>query len=572
MMQPEQKAPDQTEARAATLAMPPPYYLDHFTQVLAGVTERYGFLLDETEQTHMRRVTQLERPARQLYARLVNRRGPFFRLDKLVYSEIPSVAEAVGSLQAEGLVLACGAEEEEALACFTLSELQARLPRGVAPQGLRRADLLGHLAAWPDHPPWRAELLRDHPVIRLHPEDPWPFLRFLFFGALRDNLSDLVVKELGYVVPEAIATAQLAPIFPNRRAALDAYRMACLYERFRNLRDMQPAEDTLLWWQAQGVQREALTAGQLILDRLVERLGRRLERAGAVCEAIALYRTSPQAPARERLARLLIKQGATEEAQALLSRMTADPTSPHEAYVASELLRRMAGHAGRSPARARQKDGRVTRLTTTDGSVEQATLSHYARTGWSGIHSENWLWNALFGSVLWDIIYDPSMGTFHSPLQVAPADLYDRGFYARRQEAIEARLIAIADRRHSRRLVAQRLDEKAGIANPFLSWSAELGDVLDLALARLEPAALAAVLRRMAQDYRHHSRGFPDLLLWRDEEYSFVEVKSENDQLSPEQYHWLAFFDANGIPVRLENVRRAAQAATAARPSRTGVA
>lgn len=536
--------------------MPLPYYLDHFTQVLAAVSARYGFLLSDGERAHITRIGTLSGAARSLYARLANRRGPVFRADTLAYPDIPAIGETLTELEAAGFILFCTAGEDGLLACFTLPELRGRLPDRLVSRGLRRPDLLAVLAEWDADRSWRAQLLLDHPVFRLHPEDPWRFLRFLFFGELRDNLSDFVVRELGYVVPEAIPPEQLSPIFPSRTEATDAYRMACLYERFRDLRDQQPAEETLLWWQDQRVERTRLAAGQPIFDRLVNRLGRRLERAGATEAAIALYRTSPVAPARERLVRLLLKHGERDEAAALLRHMASAPTTPQESYAASELLRRMAGGAGRSPARTRQKDGRVTLLATADDSVEQATLLHYRARGWDGIHAENWLWNALFGLLLWDIIYDPSSGAFHSPLQRAPADLYDRGFYERRREAIEGRLAALADRGHSRRLVAERLREKIGIANPFLSWTADLPVVLDLCLDRLAPSALAAVLRRMAQDFRHHSRGFPDLFLWQGADYAFVEVKSENDQLSAEQYHWLTLFDDLGIPVRLENVRR----------------
>ena len=53
-----------------------------------------------------------------------------------------------------------------------------------------------------------------------------------------------------------------------------------------------------------------------------------------------------------------------------------------------------------------------------DGEVEAAVLAHYRGQGWNCLHSENWLWNAAFGLLLWDIIYDPALGVFHSPSYV----------------------------------------------------------------------------------------------------------------------------------------------------------
>lgn len=543
-------------------AMPPPYYLDHFAQVLAAVTTRYGCLLTEVETTHIARIEALSLAGRMLYARLVNRRGPYFRIDKLAYPEIPSLAEAVTELRAAGFLRVCdpALEQDGLLGCFTMAELGQGLPPDARRRSGRRADLLAWLASWEARIPWLADLLEDHPVICLAAADPWPFLRFLFFGDLRDNLSDFVVRELGYVVPETIAPEQLAPLFPTRAAAVDAYRMARLYEAFRATRDRQPATETLAWWREQDVCRDALHAGQPVFDRLVERLGRRLEREGEAVAACALYRSSPHAPARERLARLLLKQGERAEAGQLLREMAAAPTTPQEGYAAAELLRRAAGGSGRSAARRLQKNGRVTPIGASVGRVEQTTLQHYAGLGWQGIHSENWLWNAAFGLLLWDIIYDPASGAFHSPLQIAPADLYERAFYERRRKAIEDRLLILTDREQSRRILAARWRDKVGIANPFLAWTEDLPAILDLFLNHIDPHGLTAVLRRMAQDLRHHTRGFPDLFLWRDGEHVFIEVKSENDQISAEQYQWLTVFAEVGIPVHLDNVLRPEQA------------
>jgi hypothetical protein len=72
----------------------------------------------------------------------------------------------------------------------------------------------------------------------------------------------------------------------------------------------------------------------------------------------------------------------------------------------------------------------------------------------------------------------------------------------------------------------------------------------------LPAPGLGAVLRRFAQDIKRRSRGFPDLFLWTSTEYRFVEVKSENDQLSAAQYQWLRFLDEAGIAVSLDRVQR----------------
>jgi hypothetical protein len=99
-------------------------------------------------------------------------------------------------------------------------------------------------------------------------------------------------------------------------------------------------------------------------------------------------------------------------------------------------------------------------------------------------------------------------------------------------------------------------DAKGGIANPFVYWHEDLPDLLGIMLHRLPPQGLAGVLRRIGRDIKRHARGLPDLFLWTDDSYRFVEIKSENDQLSPHQYQWLRYFAEADIRVSLEKIER----------------
>ena len=542
-----------------------PYYLGHFTFVLRMVVDRYGFLLSEPERQHVDRIQALSPAAQMLYARLVNRLGPYFRVDKLNYPELPSLEDAVTELQDAGLLSPgaphMGTDAAPLLRCFTLPELTASLrPHGIAPPR-RRADLLTWLKGWDGAAAWQTALLGRFRVVRIPSIDPWPFLRFLFFGELRDNLSDLVVRELGFLTPEDIAPTQLATRFTSRAAATDAFRMAGLYAEFRVIREDRSARDTLAWWQGQAIDRARLAAGETWFDRLVDRLGRRLEREHEPALALSLYASSPHGQSRERQARILIKAGRREEAAHLVQAMTEAPRSTEEAYAARHLQTRLT-RTGRqtgtraSDARRLQKSGRVIHVPRQAVSVEEATLSHYRSLGWNGIHAENWLWNATFALLFWDIIYDASTGAFHSPLQTAPSDLYEPGFYQCRKQLIEDRLAQLQKGDQALALAETVFDKKYGLTNPFLYWREDLLPSVLTVITRVPRAGLVAILRRFAQDIRHHARGFPDLFMWTADDYCFVEVKSESDQLSPVQYEWIAFFQKNDVRAYIDNVIR----------------
>lgn len=543
----------------APLAMP--YYLADFHEVLRAVETRYGFLLLEAERAYITQLRALSQAAQMLYVRLVNRRGPWFRVDGLRYGELPDLMAPIAELQAAGL-LACDAaaavlDPEAVLACFTLPELAADLRAIGMAAPRRRPELVAWLIAWPDLPGWLASLLARCPVIGIAPAAPWPFLRFLYFGELRANLSDFVVRDLGYVVIEDRAADQLTAKFPTRRHAEDAFRMAQLYEAFRAIRDRLPPRETLSWWQAQAVDRASLAAGTDLFDRLTDRLGRRLERAKDDALALALYASGSGDTARERQVRLLLRSGRTAEASALAQAMADAPRTTEEAYAARHLLRRIKGTGtGASDARRRQKLGRPVLLEDGAAPVEAATLAHYRARGWDGVHSENWIWLTTFGLLFWDIIHDPAQGMFHSPLQIGPSDLYTAGFYTRRQRAFEERLGKFDDQSNTLAQLRETAAGKNGLTNPFVPWQEEAIACAVRLVTCLPGRSLAAVMRRIAQDIKHHSRGFPDLFLWRGPHYNFVEVKSETDQLSPAQYEWLAFFEDLGLPVFIDNVRR----------------
>jgi hypothetical protein len=537
------------------------YYLDHFTQVIEGVHARYGFLLTAPEREHLAKLKALTTPALMLYARLVNRRGPCFRVARLAYPEIEPLDLAVAELLAAGMLQSCDGELEPAsldqvLDCFTHHELRATLHGQPLPKGVRKGELLFWIAAWDGRAGWIKGHLASEAVVRIPKTDPWPFLRFLFFGELRDNLSDFVTRALGYVVTESFEAAHLAPHFASRAEADDAYRLAALYVEFRRVRAAVSAERTLAWWLDRAVDRDALLAGHAWFDRIIDRLGRLLERENLASEALKLYETSPVAPARERGARLLIKSGRRDEAVMLLHAMQDQPCHAEESYAARQLLARLERKSRRSEARgAELASGRLI-LDYEDGEVEAAVLAHYCGRGWNGLHSENWLWNAAFGLLLWDIIYDAALGVFHSPLQLAPSDLYQPAFYTRRQQAIEARLGMLESPDAALAIVRRNFEAKHGLANPFVSWHEDLPEIMDVFLRRLPPNGLAAALRHLARDIGRHGRGLPDLFLWMEAEYRFVEVKAENDHLAPHQYEWLQVLTKAGLQVEVQRVLR----------------
>jgi VRR-NUC domain len=74
----------------------------------------------------------------------------------------------------------------------------------------------------------------------------------------------------------------------------------------------------------------------------------------------------------------------------------------------------------------------------------------------------------------------------------------------------------------------------------------------------LSPAQILTILRYLVEDYWGHYIGWPDLLLHRNEEILFLEVKSSCDRLSQAQRSWIAGnYGRLHLPLKLVKLHRA---------------
>ena len=67
----------------------------------------------------------------------------------------------------------------------------------------------------------------------------------------------------------------------------------------------------------------------------------------------------------------------------------------------------------------------------------------------------------------------------------------------------------------------------------------------------LENDQILTIMEYMAKDYIHHRSGFPDIMVWNNEELFFVEVKSKGDTLTKKQTRLHKVLLSTGIDVRL---------------------
>ena len=495
---------------------------------------RAGLLTTE-EGRALAAFVALPLPAQLLFVRMLTRKGPWLRSDRLDYPEVgPDVSHvraAADALVAAGLVvrnepvpaaaLLALLRDEETRPLATALGLPART--GVAARHAALAALIpaSWLAAW---------VGQRFDWLRVHPRGWIDTLLLLFFGNRRQDLSTFVVADLGHVRYEPVA-----------EDALRVFEDGADFGGFRSLLDARDAAGRAA---AHGDAPAMLVAALELVqapdhrllpgrrDRALVRLAEAFGRAGHVGLAIALcdHARGPEAAHRRALL----------EARPLPAG-TPGPTTPRAKRAA--------------PYRPEQ---RQVALDWRAGQVERCTLDWLRAQGYRGAHYENHFATALFGLACWDIVFAPVPGAFFNPWQVGPADLHDEAFLARRSEAFEARL---ADIRAGtwRTRIARCAREKQGIANPFIDWRALDWPLFEDLCDGLANDTVAAMCARIAQDPRRACSGFPDLSLRRgDAGTEFCEVKSPNDQLSTRQREWLQLLQGCGHPAWVARIATAA--------------
>ncbi len=534
-----------------------PYYMKDFLHVLETVEMQYGADFTESEQQFVAKLRALTLSARCLYVRLVNRSKQYFSVTKINYPECDPLVNALEELLANELivlVLPQAPDICEIMAdCYTVAELK-QLKSRTQPKLKTKADYIVRLQEADDRAWWIEQLLACNPIVSPVCE-PWQFFAYLYFGQITPNLSAFVVKELGHLTPETIESAKYERAFVSRLHAEIKCRHDRCYEQFRDLRTRMTALELYQWWKDQRLPAPIDSTTSQTHDHMIERMGGVLAKSECYDLAITTYRQCISDTCALPLAKLLRKRGFKEEALTVCKERLLDSPDPEIAQQGSILMQRLAGKRARSQAHEALADKPI-EIIASASCVEYAALKHLQHEGWSGIHSENWLWCAFFGAALWPVIYDPTHGGFTNSLQLAPSDLWRPEFYAKRAEAIDTRISSFTSKAILLREIGDMLDAKKDVTNPFFRWQPDLGTHMARLCTRLPLAGLKAVLRRMATDPGQFLRGFPDLFVWRDEgEYSFIEVKSENDKLSAHQLAWINSFNAFGITTRILRVK-----------------
>lgn len=578
----------------APVVLPPDYYLQHFAEFLARVEAQYAGLLGPVELQFIGDYRALSPDARRLWLRMLSRKGTVFALADLQYAEISDQPAAATLLLQSGF--AARPEQDADLANWLLKankqQLWDLLQLGLAQNQLlqlpkKSADKATLQQAVTDAALLQPALLaQSGDWLALRQTDALQYLLFLFFGRIETDLSAFTLRDLGVMATGGLRTEAQAgtapagaadrsePLYQARFLDVATAQAAYAYAQLKAaLREAQPRKNSVMspeqlqQWQAQSaLWPEPLDERtELAREKLCEALGRQAERLGQVDTAIHWYLAGGGYPASERLMRLYHKLGRRDELEALLAQMQTEPCCDEEYYLALDFSRRVFKQSRITATTHLLQQAAVLALDELWANApEQGALFYYRQQGYQAEHLENNLWLALFGLLLWPQLFEAPDSSIYNEFERRPRDLTTPLFYQRHGVAIEAQLKLLDDKAAACRYLLAQSTRHYGKQNAIFSWYPELTRPL-LALVQGAPAgALAAVLRKMALDFRRHSSGYPDLMLWRDcdsenngqvQDLQFIEIKAPGDSVRRNQLSRLYSLRDLGFALRLERVQ-----------------
>jgi hypothetical protein len=533
--------------------LPEGYYLDNFTFLLDFVSRQYCDLLSEQEKQFYSTFQALTLDSRKLFVRLTNRKGPYFRLDKLIYPEVESLGVEIQSLVAASFIVPTVPDLESAIRICSKADLLNLDACSGFPQSTRKQDLADYLLSEQINPVQALTI----EVVELARTEELTVFKLLFFGNFHQDMTTFVMHEL--VAPfEQYEIDGNAGLFRCREVIDELIVLRSLSDASHKLMETEGSEGDLLQLIDKLPARNIEPVLSRRYDRIVNQIGRHLERAGRIEEAIGVYCRAQATPARERQARILDRLGKPAAAMMLCSSIIETPQSEEELEFAQRFGQRLGSKHGFSSelsfnppvTKIEQTTIQVSRL---DDSVEMCARAYFQDLGYESYYVENSLIRSLFGLCFWDIIYAPVSGAFFNPFQRGPVDLYTSDF-------VDSRRMLISDRFKELKkngplgLATAIYREKLGVANPFVNWMYVDEQLLETALVKIPSQDLIRIFERLLIDLKNNSSGFPDLIIFDQNSYRMIEIKGPGDKLQKNQARWFRYFLEHSIPAAVVNV------------------
>ncbi len=482
------------------------------------------------------------------------RKGQLFRLDKLNYTEINDKDEALKELINANLVSELESQSvADWITLFNKAELVKAFNKSEWKNFKRKELELFVIEFCENHDIPQAII--DHTILFV-PSDNFETYRLLFFGNLRQDLTEFVLQDLGLMTYESYSISDKSLAIKNRDE-IDALKT--LHELSELIHSRPEWTPELM---DQAIERIPQLQSQSTLylrrrSKIIYALARENERMGEYARAAEMYPQSQHELARERYIRCLEKLNKPELAWYELQKLDAEATSFHDKSFVLTFEKKLAKRL-RETVKNRTSfyiEEQAIQLSRSQRSVELDVCDWLAQQGGVAYWTENSVFNTLFALIYWQGIFEDIEGAFYNPFQTQPADIYEPLFITRRESTLLKIRQLFQDGSCFRSHIRDTYQSKYSLACSFAHWQMVDAELLDTLLEKVPFSDMDKITQRILSSPKEFRSGQPDLIYFDNNgNYELIEVKGPGDRLQNNQKAWFDFYQKNNIPHRVIRV------------------
>lgn len=161
------------------------------------------------------------------------------------------------------------------------------------------------------------------------------------------------------------------------------------------------------------------------------------------------------------------------------------------------------------------------------GKIELTVLNYYKSQGYSGIFAENNYWIILCSIIYRDFLCNSDT-----------INIFDKDFFNKNIDTINAQYKFLKNT-DLKKLIKKRFSERHNyFSRQVANWNEFSQEQIIAPLEYLSDDTALRILNRMLLNFDTYRSGFPDLIIWRDNELLFIEVKSRTDSIRESQIRW----------------------------------
>lgn len=535
-------------------ALPVKYYLTHFFELLDTLDCFYQPVIEKKHLAFIDDFRALSEDAQCIYVRMVNRKGQIFSRNSFKrYQEIKFPRQAVQELEQQKFVNVLGEDDKKGAIEFLTKPQLIKWMKvcGIEFKPSWSKEELSQTAL-ENLTLLKMELLTDlNELVVQGRYSELEYLLFLYFGKIQTGLNLYTLRDLG--IRKTNETKKfLRPRYVVADEAKTEYFFSKTMETVDQLNTLTEIKAAV---EECNKLKGLRTSAKILKNDLFLQLAEKA--ADLDIEfSLSILADCYFHPAREKRCRMLFKLSRKEECRQLLEEICKDPSSDEELLFAEDFLSRKF---------EKKKIGYLTEALNNSKEIalsdayfkrpERGVRDLYRSQGIQAHFTENYLWTGLFGLFFWEELFEKDTSALYNPFDRTPADLVGSEFYDNNKKSIEKKLELLVDVADAEFHLLKMLSSHHGKLNDIFRWHPNLIRISIDFLKSSSGKNVAHILRTMAQKFELYHKGFPDLMIIKNGEASFIEVKAEGDTLRSQQLSKVRLLSEAGFNVEILKVK-----------------